>query len=135
MSTSRQRDKACILAKQDSEKAAKLAQDIHDPWYRAQALCWVVRFIVGDPSKIASKVIKAASECDDHYKKACARAWLVAAFAERGELHHARKILSEAVELARCVEPAASKAEALVLLLQAAMSIGVQDAESVHDLL
>jgi hypothetical protein len=95
----------------------------------------VARFTDGDPVAVASEAAKAAEECEDDYKKSAVRAWEIAALAERGCATEARKSLSEALALSKCVEPISSRSEALFLLLQAAFRIGRNEAKRVYEAL
>ncbi|MSU60198.1 MAG: hypothetical protein EXS35_18845 [Pedosphaera sp.] len=133
MSATLQRDQACILARRDARKAFEKARSIPDPWFRAQALASVARYIEDDPVKIAKQAAKAADECDDEYKRTAVRAWEIAALAERKHLSEAKKSLREAVSRSKNVTPFSSRAEALTLLLQAAFRIGEKDARLVAD--
>lgn len=135
MSATRQRDHASILAKSSPEKGLALARTIIDPWFRAQGLCWVARFTDGDPVAIAAEAAAAARECDDDYKRSAVRAWEIAALAERDFKKDARKTLSEAIAVAKSVEPISSRSEVLLLLLQAAFRIGRDDAGKVYEIL
>jgi hypothetical protein len=135
MSQTFQRDRVCLLAKNHPKKALAQARKVDAPWFRAQALSWVARFTDGDPAAIAGEAARAAQECDDDYKKAAVRAWEIAALAERGCPGEARSSLSDAVALAKCVEPISSRSEALLLLLQAALQVGRNEAESVYAIL
>jgi hypothetical protein len=130
-----QRDHASTLAKSNPKKALAQARNVNEPWFRAQALSWAARFTDGDPVAVASEAAKAALECEDDYKKSAVRAWEIAALAERGCTTEARKSLREALALSKCVEPVSSRSEALFLLLQAAFSIGRDEANRVHDTL
>ena len=80
---------------------------------------------------IATQAAKAASECDDDYKRSSVRAWEVAALAERRFVPQARKALKEAVKLAKDVQPFSSRCEALLTLMQASVSISRDDAAAV----
>ncbi len=135
MSATRQRDHTAALAKSNPEKALAEARNVSEPWFRAQALSWVARFTDGDPTAITSEAAKAASECDDDYKKSAVRAWEIAALAHRGYLSQARASMNEALALAKCVVPMSSRSEALVLLFQAAMRIGRDEAEKANKIL
>lgn len=119
------------MAKRDSRKAHEKARGIPDPWFRSQALAWVARYTEDDPIKVAKQAAKAASECDDEYKKTAARAWEIAALTERNLLTEARKGLRAALSQSRSVMPLSSRAEALTLLLQAAIQISPKDAQEV----
>ena len=135
MSATLQRDHASTLAKSNPKKALAQARDLSEPWFRAQALSWVARFIDGDPVAVAAEAAKAARECEDDYKKSAVRAWEIAALAERDCTAEARKSLSEALALAKRVEPMSSRSEALLLLLQAAFRIGRDEAKRVYETL
>ena len=93
MSATLQRDHACNLAKQGSSKALELARSISEPWFKSQALAWVARFSEDECLKIAMQAAKAASECDDEYKRTAVRAWEIAALAKRKFLTEAKKSL------------------------------------------
>lgn len=133
MSATLQRDQAFALAKRDPRKALEKAQSIADPWFRAQALASVVRYTEDDPIKVARQAAKAASECDDEYKKTAVRAWEIAALAERRLVAEARKGLNAALSQSKRVTPLSSRAEALMLLLQAAFRIGHADAKGIAE--
>ena len=133
MSATLQRDQASQLAKTDPKKALEKARQVSEPWFRAQALSWVARFTDGDPIAIAVQAAKAASECDDDYKRSAVRAWEVAALAERDLLPQAGKALKAAVKLAKNVQPLSSRSEALFILMQAAVSIGRDEAVAVFE--
>lgn len=132
MSATKQRDEVCILAKIAPQKARAIALKIEDPWYRVQALSWVVRFTDSDPRAIASRASKAAAECRDAYQQSTVRAWLVVALAERGDRSEAHRILKAATALACTIQPISSRSEALFLLFQAAFIIGENEATAVY---
>lgn len=129
MSSNLQRDQASALAKSNPKHALAKAKDVSEPWFRAQALAWVARFTDSDPVATAKLAAKAASECDDDYKRSAVRAWEVAALAERDEPSHAERTLKAAVSVAEGVQPISSRSEALFLLFQAAFFIGRKHAE------
>lgn len=135
MSVTNQRDHASTLAKSNPKKALALAHEIPEPWYRAQALAWVARFTDDDPIGIASQAAKAAKECEDNYTKSAVRAWEIAALAERDCVSEAQKGLSEALSLAKSIEPISSRSEAMLLLLQAAFAIDEKTAEKIFAVL
>jgi len=135
VSATLQRDHASTLAKSSPKKALAQAREVNEPWFRAQGLSWVARFTDGDVVAIASEAATAARECEDDYRRSAVRAWEIAALAERDFKKDARKSLSEAVALAKRVEPASSRSEALLLLLQAAFKIGRDEAERVYEIL
>jgi hypothetical protein len=135
VSATSQRDHASTLAKSNPQKALALARQVNEPWYRAQALSWVARFTDGDPVAVACEAAKAAGECEDDYQKSAVLAWEIAALAERDCKKEARKSLNAALMLGKCIAPASSRSEALLLLLQAAFRIGRAEAESVYEIL
>ncbi len=132
MSDTLQRDQVCALAKTSPTKALDKARGIKGPWFRAQALSWVARFTDSNPVGIAALAAKAAAACDDEYERSAVRAWEVAALAERGERAVAKRSLAEALRSARRIQPASSRSEALLLLMQAAFKIDASEARSVH---
>jgi len=79
MNATRQRDESCDLAKVRPLEALNKAREIPDPWFRAQALSWVARFIDTNPVSIAAEAGMAAADCDDDYKKSAVRAWEISA--------------------------------------------------------
>ena len=133
MSATQQRDQVADLAKRDSQEALAKARSISDPWFRSQALAWVARYTEDDPVKVACLATKAASECDDEYKRTAVRAWEIAALAEREFVADAKRALREAVKQSKGIMPFASRAEAFTLLLHAAFRIGEEDAKWVAD--
>lgn len=130
MSATLQRDQAIALAKSHPTQALAKAKSIGEPWFRAQALSWVARFTDSDPVAVAKLAAKAASECEDDYKRSAVRAWEVAALAERNLPDPAERALKAAV--AEKVQPASSRSEALLMLFQAAFVLGRQQAEWVR---
>ena len=84
---------------------------------------------------ISAQAAKAASECDDDYKRSAVRSWEIAALAERDFKSKAKKSLEEATRLARTVQPLSSRSEALFDLLQAAFAIGECEARAVYSTL
>ena len=131
MSPTEQRDLAISLARRRPTEALLLARQVKDPWFRAQALSWVARFTDGDPVFIAAEAANAANQSDDNYKKCAVRAWEIAALAERDRIQQARNHLREILNATQNVEPASSRGEALLLLLQAGLKIAHEDAVNV----
>jgi len=128
------RDKVAQLAKTDSEKATEIAEKINDPWFQAQAWSYLTRY-ANEPLRFSRKAAKSATKGKDDYQKSAVRAWEIAALAERNYHSHARRSLVEAVELARSIEHVSSRAESLILLLQAAFKISKEDAAMVDAVL
>ena len=135
MSATLQRDQASALAKTNPKKALEKARSVSEPWFRAQALAHVARFTDADPAAIARQAAKAASLCDDDYKRSAVRSWEIAALAERDLSSEARKALDAALRVARSVQPLSSRSEALFQLLQAAFAIGKVEASRVNSIL
>jgi hypothetical protein len=135
MSATTQRDRAMSLAKSRSNEALEQARQVDDPWFRAQALAWVARFADSDVIAISAEAAKAAAEGGDRYQQCAVRAWEIAALAERDYKVEASKRLREALNTAKNVEPAASRSEALFLLLEASARIAPNDAEKVYEML
>jgi hypothetical protein len=133
MNATLQRDQAAELAKTNPSKALEKARKIQDPWFRAQALSWVARFHDDNPMGVADEAAKAASECDDDYKRTAVRAWEIAALAERTFVSEARAALKTALGQSRSITPLSSRSEALMLLLQAAFRISERDARMIGD--
>lgn len=135
MSPTEQRDRVQALAKSRPREALQQARQVGDPWFRAQALSWVARFTEDDVVAIAAEAAKAAAQGSDNYQQSAVRAWEIAALAERNHIQEARKRLHEVLAIARHVEPASSRSEALLLLLQAAAKIAHEDADSVYEVM
>jgi hypothetical protein len=132
MSAATQRNRAMNLAKSRPNEALK---QVDEPWFRAQALAWVARFADREVIAIAAEAAKAAAEGGDKYQQCAVRAWEIAALAERDYKSEASMRLREALNTAKNVEPAASRSEALFLLLQASARIAPGDAEKVYEML
>lgn len=98
-----------------------------DPWHACQELGWVLRFapeaMLGS---VTEQLRRRATECRDDYQRSAVRAWEIRALAERGLVSEAGAALNEAIYVARQVRPNSSRSEALLLLLQAAHSLGDQ---------
>lgn len=133
MSATLQRDQACALAKSHPRLALAKAKSVSEPWFRAQALSCVARFTDSDPVAVARLAAKAASECEDDYKRSAVRAWEVAALAERNLPDPAERALKAAVAVAEKVQLASSRSEALLSLFQAAFALGRHRAEWVRE--
>lgn len=135
MSATQQRDQAIRAARVSPKDALKAARHVSDPWFRAQALSWVARFTDADVIAIAAEAEKAAAEGKDRYQQTAVRAWEIAALAERHYLSEARERLCDTLLVARYVEPASSRSEALLLLLQAGAKITAEDAKNVYEVM
>src|SRR6185369_12687209 len=96
---------------------------------------WVARFTDGDPVSIAAEAANAACEGYDNYKKSAVRARDIAALAERARIQEARQCLSAILKGVHKVEPASSRCEALLLLLQAGLKIDREDAYEVFKIM
>lgn len=134
MTPTKFRDEVARLAKTDPEKASDIAKKISDPWFQAQAWSHLARW-ADDPLRFAHQAAKSAAKTKDDYQRSAVRAWEVAALAERGEREQARRSLGEAVGLAVSVTPLPSRAEALLLLFQAAFMISINEAAKFAEVL
>lgn len=130
MNPTKYRDDVALLAKTDQTKAVEIAEKINDPWFRAQAWAHIARY-ADRPLVYARKAAKSAAKTKDDYQRSSVRAWEIAALSERGLCEQARQALAEAVSLAVAVPQEGSKAEALLLLFQAALKVGVDDAQRI----
>ncbi len=130
MTPTQYRDKVAQLAKTDTLKAVETAERIRDPWFQAQAWAHIARS-AENPRRYSRKAAKAAAKTKDDYQKSAVRAWEIAALAERKYTTQARQSLTEAVELARKVEPVSSRTESMLLLLHAAFKVSHKDAADV----
>jgi hypothetical protein len=133
MSATLQRDQAATLAKTSPAKALEKARCIEDPWFRAQALACVARHASGKAVAIAREAARAAGACDDAYKQAAVRAWEIAALAETGNIAEATKSWAAALATSRKITPSSSRAEALMLIAQAAASISTKQRDETCD--
>lgn len=131
------RDRASLLARSNARSALAIARSVPDPWFRAQALAavarWIDDFSVGI---LAAESLAAAAECADDYQRAAVSAWPIRALAERGCLREANDALAAARQRALLAEPAGSRAEALMSLLEGGWSLGATNRRQlVSDLL
>jgi len=124
-SSTQLRDKAHRLAEVDPTAALKVAREVPEPWFRAQAVAAVARWI--DDARVlpvANESFAAAEACDDDYKRAAVSAWPIRALLERGHVEPAQRALGHARSHALAATPAGSRAEALLSLLQGAWGLG-----------
>lgn len=110
------------LAKTDFDGAFKLAHSMSDVRERIQSLGWVARYA---PSADIARVIDAAKNSAgksiDLYPDTMALAWPLRALHESGNGKRIPPLMKIAVELSTHVQPAASQAEALILLIHAVL--------------
>ena len=114
------------LIETDEAAAAAWAAGRPDARGRAAALGWLARFAAGDPVPHAYAAERAAAEGNDAFERSTARAWEVAALAERGEARRAAESLAAAAGEADRATPAGSRAEAWLLLMNAGFGLGVE---------
>lgn len=133
MSTPHQRDQAFRLAKTEPQKALKIARGITDPWYQSQALAAVTRFTDDNAQTIAKEASKSALKCKDEYQRCAVHAWIIAALAERDLLGEARDMLKLTLRNVPAISSLCSRAEALLLLLNAAASVDDNEERQVYD--
>jgi hypothetical protein len=135
MSATKQRDAVARQAKTDLSAALHSARNIADPWFRAQALAHVLRYSEVQSQWIADQAAAAAEECSDAYKQCAARAWEIAALAERSDCKAAVARLTSVLSKIGTVVPPSSRSEALSLLLHAAARIGPGAAQEVAEII
>lgn len=130
------RDHAHRLARSDPDAALSVARGISVPWYRAQALAAVARWIDDQRVEpIASESLAVAESCDDDYKRSAVAAWPIRALVERGHEALALDALKTARMVALAAVPPASQACAILLLLQGGWDLGAETRrELVEDL-
>ncbi|MCA8941353.1 MAG: hypothetical protein KDB80_02230 [Planctomycetes bacterium] len=114
------RDQAAMLASQDTGNAEAVAKRIEDPWYRAQALAWVLRYAPRrEIERLAQRAMDAAAACDDPYQQAGSAAWTIRALLERGQRDLALTMLEIALTAVPRITQSSSRSDALFLLYQA----------------
>lgn len=114
------RDRAAKQAVTDSNGAEATADQIQDPWFRAQALAWVTRYgPEGQLERLGGKALDAAASATDPYEQAGAAAWVVRALIERQRSDLALTMLEMAMQAVPRIEADASRSQALFLLYQA----------------
>lgn len=134
MTPTRYRDEVAQLAKTNVARATAVAKKIDDPWFQAQAWSHLARY-ADKPLPFARRAAKSAAQGRDDYQRSAVRAWEIASLGERGLAIQARRSLGEALDLAATVTPISSRAEALLLLFQAAFKISNHDAEEAGEVL
>src|SRR4051812_1545090 len=136
MSATSTRDQVTRLAPADPEGAAQLAGSIAEPWFRAQALAWAARFAADDRVvSLAEEALRSSYAETDAYRTLGSAAWPLRALVERGQGDKARSTLDRLLLLAPKVEPAASRAEALLLIWQAIFPLDAEARDRVLDVL
>ncbi len=130
MSDTKLRDQVARLSKSDTKKAHKLAGTIQDPWFKGQALAWVLRYSEGSSTKLSKEIAKVAGEGEDGYKQLAVRVWQVVALVERGDEKSSKKLIETLIDSSETVKPLASKIEYLMLLLHASLRLDID--QQVH---
>jgi hypothetical protein len=124
VNASRARDRAAELAKLDSPAALREARAIAEPWYRSQALAFVIRFAPQkEIDEISTEAFEACRACPDAYQQLAAAAWPLGALIERGAFERVRETLASLLVHEAEVQPASSRSEALFLLFQACFDL------------
>lgn len=127
MSPTQLRDRAMHAAKDAPVAALGMAREIPDPWFRAQALAAVARWIDdAQVERVAEEALASGAACDDDYKRAAVAGWGIRALLERGRPVAAAEAFATARQRALAATPASSRAEALFGLLQAAWEVGAE---------
>jgi hypothetical protein len=125
MSPTDLRDRAMRLAQEDAPAALRMAREIPDPWFRAQALAAAARWIDdAQVERVAEESLACAETCHDDFQRAAVAAWPIRALVERGRPDSAGEALGAARRRALAAAPPGSRAEALFGLLQAAWDLG-----------
>jgi len=125
--TTKARDQVAELASSRPAEALRMARMIADPWFAVQALAWVARLATPDISATAlGEAHDTAKAGRDAYQKSAVLAWPIRAAIETGRADVARKMIDSALALLPKVRPAASRAEAGGLLLEAAFPGGAK---------
>ncbi|TWT81740.1 hypothetical protein CA13_31930 [Planctomycetes bacterium CA13] len=125
-----QRDRVTKLAKTDFASAFKLACSITDVREKIQSLGWVARYApAADVRRVVATADKTAGTSTNFYADTMALAWPLRALHETEHGNLIPPLLKTAVQLAADVHPAASHAEALVLLINAVLPHSLQTAE------
>lgn len=131
-----QRDRVAKLAKTDFDGAFKLARSIDNVRERIQALGWVARYA---PAAEVPRVIAAADQSagtsTDFYADTMSLAWPLRALHETEHGNLISALLTTALQTCKDVRPAASRAEAIVLLIHAVLPNGLRMANPAIDAL
>ncbi|MDX2155099.1 MAG: hypothetical protein SFW09_01205 [Hyphomicrobiaceae bacterium] len=123
--TTKARDQVSELAPTRPAEAFRVARQIADPWFAVQALAWVGRYAPADMSATALGEARATARAGrDAYQRSAVLAWPIRAAIETANGAAAAMMLAEACALLPKVRPAASRAEAAGLLLEAAFPGG-----------
>jgi hypothetical protein len=123
--TTKARDQVAGLAPSQPAEALRVARRIADPWFAVQALAWIVRFAKDGTGETAlAEARDVAKAGRDAYQKSAVLAWPIRAAIETGHRDAALAMVTSAVALLPKVRPAASRAEAGGLLLEAAFPGG-----------
>lgn len=123
--TTKARDQVAEMAPSRPAEALRVARKIADPWFAVQALAWVARFAADDVGETAlADAREIAKAGRDAYQKSAVLAWPIRAAVETGRIAVACGMLDSALVLLPKVKPAASRAEAGGLLLEAAFPGG-----------
>lgn len=123
--TTKARDQVAELARTQPAEALRLARMIADPWYATQAFAWVARFAPADIAAPALAEARGTAKAGrDAYQRSAVLAWPIRAAVDTGNHAAAGAMLADAMTLLPKVRPAASRAEAGGLLLEAAFPGG-----------
>lgn len=113
------------LARERADVALEVARGITEPFYRAQSLAAVARWIEDRRVEdIAREAIAAAQSCKDDYKRSSVMTWPIAALIQRDRRELALQTLARARHIAANATPNGSRAYALGMLLEAAWPLG-----------
>ena len=118
------RDRAIRLAKTDTAAALGVADEIEEPWFRAQALAFIARFEeqYGHRAILAS-ARRASLEAEDPYVVVGSAAWWLRAWIERGAPEVACAELPALLGASRKIANPVSRLDALYLVFQAVFDL------------
>lgn len=126
-----QRDGVAQLAKTDFAAAFKRAGSTKNVRERIQSLGWIARYAPADKiPRVIAAVNKCAGTSSDFYEDVMALAWPLRALHETGNAKLMASLLKTATNMAADVSPAASRAEAIGLLIHAVLPAGLKLATS-----
>lgn len=118
---SQQRTAVTEMAPAHPDNALRLAEQIADPWYRAQSLGWVARFATSESTagRAFHGARKAAELGKDAYRRSAPLAWALRAALETGRVQLASAMLENALAEVPQIALFCSRADAFELLFPA----------------
>lgn len=124
MTPTEARDRAQHLSKSDTATALAVAQEIDDPWFRAQALAWIGRFAEKNGYRdIIAAAQRASWDAKDIYAAVGAAAWWLRALIERGATDDVLAELPRLIDASQQIPNPVSRLDALYLVFQAVFDV------------